>query len=205
MIVSLFVANLDMIKQLKNSDNDPIAVDFITPEVVKLKGRIGMTLAPGKKNFGMHLDWDRDLNKDILRLRLDYQTDILITLLQQHELEEIQIANLQIVAEAQGIKSIWFPIQDQSTPTSINQFMNLINNILKAVAEGQTVVIHCQAGLGRSGTVAACCLVANGYSATEAIAKVRQARQYTIETKQQENFIFQFHQQLTKKIASSAL
>ncbi|OZH55646.1 hypothetical protein AFK68_03270 [Hydrocoleum sp. CS-953] len=165
-----------------------------------------MTLAPGKKNFGMHLDWDRDLNKDLLRLRLDYETDILITLLEEHELEEIQISNLGKVAEAQGIKSIRFPIKDRSIPTSIYDFINLINNILKVVTEGQTVIIHCKAGLGRTGTVTACCLVALGYSAVEAIATVRETRQYTIETKQQENFVFQFYQELTSaKLALSPL
>ncbi|NEP83332.1 MAG: hypothetical protein F6K39_37480, partial [Okeania sp. SIO3B3] len=64
----------------------------------------------------------------------------------------------------------------------------------------------CQAGLGRTGTVAACCLVALGYSAVEAIALVRQTRQYTIETKQQENFVFRFAQELTpEKLTLSAL
>ncbi|NER01536.1 MAG: protein phosphatase [Okeania sp. SIO3C4] len=202
----LFVANIEMIKQIKNSDNDPINVDFLTPEVVNLKGKIGMTLAPGKKNFGMHLDWNRDLNKDLLRLRLDYEIDILITLLEEHELEDIQISDLGKVAEAQGIKSIRFPIKDRSIPTSIDEFIYLINNILKVVTKGQTVVIHCQAGLGRTGTVAACCLVALGYSAVEAIALVRQTRQYTIETKQQENFVFRFAQELTpEKLTLSAL
>lgn len=162
-----------MIKQLKNSDNDPINVDFLTPEVVKLKGEIGMTLAPGKKNFGMHLDWNRDLNKDLLRLRLDYETDILITLLEEHQLEDIQIFDLGKVAEAQGIKSIRFPIKDKSIPTSIDEFIHLINNILKVVTERQTLVIHCQAGLGHIGRVTACYLVALGYSPTEAIAAGR--------------------------------
>ncbi len=136
-------------------------------------------MAPGKKNFGMHLDWDRDLNKDLLRLKLDYEKDILITLLEEHELEDIKISNLGKVAEAQGIKSIRFPIKDRSIPTSIDDFINLINNILKLVKEGQTVVIHCKAGLGRTGTVTACCLVALGYLADEAIATVRQTRQHT--------------------------
>ncbi|MDJ0556665.1 MAG: cyclin-dependent kinase inhibitor 3 family protein [Microcoleaceae cyanobacterium MO_207.B10] len=186
-----------MIQQLKDSDNDPIDVNFFPTEVVNLKGQIGITLAPGKKNFGMHLNWNRDLNKDLLRLRIDYQTDILVTLVEKHELEDIQISDLQMVAEAQGIKSIWFPIKDRSIPQSIDTFIKLISDILEAVKTGETVVIHCKAGLGRTGMVTACCLVALGYFPTEAITIVRQTRQYTIETTVQEKFISQFAQILS--------
>ena len=181
-----------MIHQLKNSDNDPLNVDFLPREIVNLKGQIGMTLAPGKKNFGMHLNWNRDLNKDLLRLKLDYQTDILVTLLEKHELEDIQISELQILAEAQGVKSIWFPIKDRSIPISINKFIDLIKNIIEEVEKGQIIVIHCKAGLGRTGMVTACCLVALGYSPNDATKTVRKTRQYTIETTEQEEFIFQF-------------
>ena len=54
---------------------------------------------------------------------------------------------------------------------------------------GGKVLLHCRAGRGRSGMVAAALLVAGGLSPTEAIAAVRRARPGAIETPEQEAWI----------------
>jgi protein-tyrosine phosphatase len=50
-------------------------------------------------------------------------------------------------------------------------------------------VIHCRGGLGRSGTVAAACLVALGHGPAEAIERVRAARPGAVESRSQEEWV----------------
>jgi atypical dual specificity phosphatase len=57
---------------------------------------------------------------------------------------------------------------------------------------GSAVVVHCVAGLGRTGTVLAACLVATGVDPLDAIRTVRRERPGSIETPEQEEAIFQF-------------
>ena len=64
--------------------------------------------------------------------------------------------------------------------------------MLQAVEQGQTVVVHCKGGLGRSGLVVASGLTTLGYSAEASLAIVRQTRPGSVETQKQEAFVAQF-------------
>lgn len=176
---------------IATSDSHPLFVDFlITP--VPLAGHIGMTLAPGKRNVGMTAHWQRDLAVDLDRLRDCYHTDLLVSLLETHEFDLLEIPDLFEQAQARGMRVRHFPIPDFNVPRSIDGLAELVQEILDAAKNGETVVIHCKAGLGRSGLVAASCLVAMGLSAEEAFRLVRRSRPGTIETAAQEAFVAQF-------------
>ncbi len=57
----------------------------------------------------------------------------------------------------------------------------------------QPVAVHCGKGMGRTGTMLACYLVAKeGYKADNAIMETRQRRIYSIETEEQEQAVFDF-------------
>lgn len=176
------------------SDSDPIRVDFLPEQVVPLPGRLGMTIAPGKCNVGMQALWQRDLQKDLSRLRHHYRVDLLITLLQPAELGQLAIPDLPSQIQRYGMQNHWFPIQDFGTPTSMTGLVELVKTIWATVNQGKTVVVHCKAGLGRSGLVTASCLVALGYSPEAAFKQVRRTRPGSVETFDQEQYVSEFAQ-----------
>jgi atypical dual specificity phosphatase len=81
-----------------------------------------------------------------------------------------------------GLAEVHIPIPDFTAPTSAQ-----IDYLVEAVREAQPMIaVHCRAGLGRTGTMLACLLVADGLTADEAIAQIRMQRPGSIETPAQE-------------------
>ena len=83
------------------------------------------------------------------------------------------------------------PIPDM-TPPSLDQLMRAVAFMQDAVGQGGAVVAHCTAGIGRTGTVLAAFLVAEGMGADDAIRAVRVARPGSIETLGQEAVVVRF-------------
>ena len=82
------------------------------------------------------------------------------------------------------------PITDMGLPTYKN-LRTFIRNLNFYERCGLKIFMHCHAGLGRSGTMAAIYLLTQGYSASLAINQTRKLRPGAIETKQQELFVEQ--------------
>jgi protein tyrosine phosphatase (PTP) superfamily phosphohydrolase (DUF442 family) len=154
------------------STESPIRVDFVSPAVHHQRGRLGLTIAPGKCDGR----WKRDLAVDLRRLREHYHTDVLVSLLEPDECQALGIADLADAAETAGITVLFLPIPDVSVPASMDACRSTVARMLTALAADKTVVVHCRGGLGRSGLVAACCLTAFGAEADVAIKCVREAR-----------------------------
>ncbi|HEV2582432.1 MAG TPA: dual specificity protein phosphatase family protein [Ktedonobacteraceae bacterium] len=83
------------------------------------------------------------------------------------------------------------PIPNHKAPT-IEQMFRATTVITESVKEGLSVLVHCEAGLGRTGTVLAAFFVTVGYDGYDAIETVRSKRAGSIETEEQEQSVLEF-------------
>ncbi|NCV21211.1 MAG: protein phosphatase [Chloroflexi bacterium] len=176
--------------EIRTSETDPIRVDFLPRAVHGLVGDIGLTIAPGKQDVAN--GWLRDMGMDMTRLRTVFRTDCLVSLLDASEFAALGISELDTFAVANGIRPVLFPIPDMHPPHERDRdaFIALIEGIISGASAGQNVVIHCRAGIGRSGLVAASVLVARGLSAPHAIEVVREVRSpRSVETSEQRAWV----------------
>jgi len=161
-----------------------LRVDWVESELTGA-GRLGITPCPGRRDRG------RDLDTDLAQLRSQGATRLLC-LLTDSELRWAGVPDLGSRAQAAGLTYHRVPVPDQDTPDAADA-IELVQWCREATARGEAVVVTSMGGLGRSGTVVACCLVAAGMSPEAAIAAVRTARgPRALETIAQENFVVTF-------------
>lgn len=176
------------------SESHPIRVDVVT--VPDLAGKLGLTLAPGKRVVGTTSpwSWERDLDTDLRDLRQRCGTDVLVSLLRPYEYDLLGIRDLAAIAHRHGMEVRPFAIDDMSVPRPAEReaFHQLVADLRDALASGRNVTVHCRGGLGRSGLVAACVLIHGGESAESAIARVRRHRPGAIQTRDQVRYVRDF-------------
>ncbi len=68
-----------------------------------------------------------------------------------------------------------FPIVDGGVPRDVEAFLDLANSVARSLRDGDRVVIHCAAGIGRTGMLAVCVLMALAMTEAEACDAVRNA------------------------------
>lgn len=80
------------------------------------------------------------------------------------------------LCEQNGMSFLSFPIADRSVPNSLHAAAGLIRSIEARLTQGEAVAIHCRAGIGRSGLMAACVLVNLGVPASEVFPRISRGR-----------------------------
>lgn len=154
-------------------------------------GRIGMVAAPGSA-----LQWrrgpaaDAGAEGDLRRIR-GWGAEALVSLVESHELDALGVPDLGARAAALGLWWRHLPIRDVSVPDRRfeERWARDALRLRGILGGGGRVVLHCWAGMGRTGTVAARLLVEFGVPPEAAIERVRTARPGTIQTYEQEAYV----------------
>jgi len=97
-----------------------------------------------------------------------------------------------------GFEYKHIPVPDLASPTQeqIEEFVSFVNNL---TTSKKKIVVHCDAGIGRTGTMLACYLVNKGCIANRAVSEVRKRRPGSIETIEQEDTILKYEERILKK------
>lgn len=174
---------------IRTSDTHPLRIDYVP--VPNATGKIGLTFCPGKRCEGLYGGtWDRDLAKDLAVIE-GQAGKVLITLMEQHEFAILGVPEFPNALKGSTVEWLHLPILDMNVPDDKfeHQWSMVSPRLHARLAEGDTIVIHCRGGLGRTGLIAARMLVEAGLSPVDAVAAVRSAREHSIETYAQEHYV----------------
>jgi protein-tyrosine phosphatase len=103
------------------------------------------------------------------------QASVVVCLTQSHEVAERYPDYVEWLHRHLGDRAIWFPIPDLHAP-ALQSGMELLTRLDGLVSDGERLIMHCAAGIGRSGTIAAALLMWGGMTKDAARERVATAR-----------------------------
>jgi atypical dual specificity phosphatase len=103
------------------------------------------------------------------------------------------------VYQSAGFSFLCLPIPNGGAPT-FDQAVRFVSFAEEKLSKKQAIAVHCEAGLGRTGTMLAVYLISIGKTASEAIHTIRAIEKSAIETDSQ----IQFLEHYANRIKASA-
>jgi protein-tyrosine phosphatase len=173
----------------RTSASHPLRIDVA--RAPGSSGEIGMTLCPGRRDeLSADGAWERDLEADLATVQA-WGPSLVISLVEPHEFVMLGVPGYADAMARSGLPWRQLPIRDAGVPdvTFEGDWMDAGAEARRVLRDGGRVLLHCRAGLGRTGTIAARLLVELGSAPDAAIATVRRARPGAIETFAQERHV----------------
>ncbi len=145
-------------------------------------GRLGLSCCPGLGPIGLEDDCKSIAEQGVFRV---------VSLNEPESRAQLGAERLSECLGEQEVLWQEFPITNYGVPDdqALKLLPGLLDELVFSLTTGKTVLLHCFAGLGRAGTIAALLLVELGLDGQEAIEHVRTHRPGAIESQSQEQLI----------------
>jgi protein-tyrosine phosphatase len=98
-----------------------------------------------------------------------------VCLVERHELDSRYPDYVTWLSRSEAVDVVWWPIPDLHAPTA-DVVAPFIDGLVDRLREGESLIVHCGAGMGRAGTVAVCILIRLGVEPAAASQAVADAR-----------------------------
>ena len=102
--------------------------------------------------------------------------DVLVSLLTSDQVRALKLEDEAGACKRAGIDFRAFPIVDHSVPTPADPALSFARGLLGDLQAGRAVVVHCLAGIGRSGLLAATIMMMAGFERLDACDRITSAR-----------------------------
>ena len=133
-----------------------------TPE----RGVLWLSAMPGRLG-----SWDEFL-ADVKRAPVD----LVLCLTPRHEIERLSPDYADALRRGDLPFEWWsLPMRDFGLHAELDDYARRIDAVAERLRAGQGVLLHCAAGIGRTGTTAACVLMRLGLPTEDALQRVRAA------------------------------
>lgn len=119
--------------------------------------------------------------------------NLIVSLLEPQEISELDLLFEKPEAENIELKWLSCPIPDRGVPGQGTRIMSVLRDLDQELSQGQSVVLHCRQGIGRSALVAASLLTLKGISPDAALGRIAKTRGVNVpETEQQREWVEKF-------------
>ncbi|MEM7283477.1 MAG: dual specificity protein phosphatase family protein [Pseudomonadota bacterium] len=113
-----------------------------------------------------------------------------VSLLEAQEAYDVGLQDEEVHCKAHGMSYLSYPIRDRGLPDSVSEFSKMSHFLYQEIRSGCNVVIHCRAGIGRTGLMAAGILLRTGLTPVDAFDQVSTARGVSVpDTEEQQNWL----------------
>lgn len=106
--------------------------------------------------------------------------DLVVSLLTADEAADLELAKEAAACNVAGLDFVLHPISDRGLPEDAASFAQLVSQVFAALSSGQSVLVHCRMGIGRSSLLAACVLGRLGNVDEDYFDRIRRARGFDV-------------------------
>ncbi|WP_089900105.1 protein-tyrosine phosphatase family protein [Chitinophaga arvensicola] len=143
-------------------------------------GRLGIMARPRGN------DW---LESEILHLK-QQGVKVLVSLLETHEVKELELRKEESYCTQHGVAYINFPIKDRGIPENSLGTTAFLQSLAAEIDAGHAVCIHCRMGIGRSSLIAGGVLLLKGHPFKGLLDKISRLRDLKVpDTTEQEQWL----------------
>uniref|UniRef100_A0A6B2L3M4 Tyrosine specific protein phosphatases domain-containing protein n=1 Tax=Arcella intermedia TaxID=1963864 RepID=A0A6B2L3M4_9EUKA len=186
----------NLLKGKRTSISHPYSISWISKHPLLKETSIGIAMCPGRKSF----KWQRNLTLDLEAISQN-TVDLVVSIITRVELLEMGLIDLHSKLEQKKIQTLYVSLPSKWTPTNSDEFYTLVDKVRNRITKkkNKKILIHCNAGKGRTGLFCAAILMVLGMPFEKALETLKSVNFNLLKSPYQQSFLKTLSSQFPSK------